>query len=169
VRPLDPIRSAEHWHMSQQQGLARPNNIASSRGPSRPCRLTQTHQHEARVAGSSPALMALSTDTLECNGACAPWSPDTQSLQGGAHAARLRARRGGAGGSRLRSERPWRPRSSIPWAPGSSRTSRGPPIAADRDGGQVGVTSQATSLRDEEGDQRSRGAMHGPAWALEGP
>jgi hypothetical protein len=36
--------------------------------------------------------MALSTDTLECNAARAPWSTDTRPVQGGSHAASLCAR-----------------------------------------------------------------------------
>ena len=91
--------------------------------------------------------MALSTDTLECNAARAPRSTDTRPVQGGAHAARLRARGGGAGGARRHPERPRRPRISIPRASGPSRTSGRPPITADHDGGHVDVTSRIEPAR----------------------
>ena len=51
-----------------------------------------------RVAGSSPALMALSTGTQECNAARAPRTTGTRSLQGGSRGEAPRKGGGELGG-----------------------------------------------------------------------
>ena len=164
LRPREP-RRAEHAHQGARRApWTRPARLNIGKGPcckglrARPALLaadTATggyrltgHIAAARTpppkhAGSTPQCS--SVERVSSRSALAPDAPKIPDMRGarGGH-----VRLWGAGGARGAPACPQSVRGSIPRPPGPSRSSGRPPIAADRDGGDVVATSEGPRLCD---------------------